>query len=59
MNKGTVLFVHTDELSMIHARFSIHRQSISYIKELVQSEKFMSLCEELLVNVIKLPYNLH
>ena len=43
--------MQVDNLEVIHSRFSIHRQAIKLIRELPSCGRFMSICEELILNV--------
>ena len=46
-----VLFVKVDNLDFIYARFSIHRQAVTQIHELRQHRLFLSICDELSLNI--------
>ena len=45
------MFVKVDNLEVIYARFSIHRQAIQQIYEMPSVSKFLSICEEMILNV--------
>lgn len=47
-----MIFVNVNDMSVVNSRFSIHRQGIAYIQEIKGSGKFISICEENLLNVI-------
>jgi hypothetical protein len=51
LNKGTIIFVKVDNLEAIYARFSIHRQAICHIHELKEAKVFISICEEMNMNI--------
>lgn len=47
LSKGSIVFVRVDNLDYVYARYSIHRQAITYIHELKEHKVFLSICEEL------------
>lgn len=51
MSKGSVIFVKVDKLEQVYARFSIHRQAITHIEEVYEHNKFVSICEEMNLNI--------
>ena len=54
MSKGTIIFVKCNKLDQVYSRFSLHRQAITHIKEMYDCGHFVSMCEELSLNVSKL-----
>jgi len=59
LSKGSVIFVSVNDLNTIIARFSLHRQAVVQIFEMKEKKRFLSVCEEHLLNVIYLmPNNL-
>ncbi len=47
LSKGTVVFLQVDDLELIYARFSFHRQAVTKVMEIQSTGKFLSICEEL------------
>jgi WD40 repeat protein len=47
--KGTVIFLPIDQIDLIYARFSFHRQPITTIHQIHGTRNFLSICEELTI----------
>lgn len=46
LSKGSVIFVKLDQIELIYARFSVHKQKIEHIQELKGQNCIMTMCEE-------------
>ena len=44
LSKGSIIFVKVDELDVIFARFSVHRQKIEHIAEMGDHRGIASIC---------------
>lgn len=51
LSKGTFLFIDVDNLESIYSRFSVHRQAVNQIYEIVDHVKVASICGELVLNL--------
>lgn len=47
LSKGTVIFLPIDQIDLIYARFSFHRQAVTHLHEIHGANKFISICDEL------------
>ena len=51
MSTGSVVFLQVDQMDLIYARISIHREAITQICEIAQKEIFVSICEAMQICV--------
>ena len=54
MNKGSILFLHVERLEYVYCRFSIHRETVDFVRYLPEAKVFVSVCIELNLKVWKI-----
>lgn len=47
MSKGSILFFHVKDLSQLFCRFTVHREAVTFIRYIAESETFLSFSSEL------------
>ena len=46
LSKGSVIFVKVQQLSLIYARFSVHKQGILHVHEMKKEKAIITMCED-------------
>ena len=46
LSKGSVIFVKVQHLSLIYARFSVHKQGIQHVHEMKKEKAIITMCED-------------